>query len=79
LPVVITRVPPIAAVIHAAEAGIAIKHDGGELAGALLTLLTQDDLYARYRANAIQLAARYSWNRIFGDALAETLNRARSA
>ncbi len=77
LPVVITKVPPIAEVIQAAQAGMAIRHDAVELAAALVTLLTDDGLYARYRANAIALAARYSWNRIFREALTQTLNRPR--
>lgn len=77
LPVVITNVPPIAQVIHEAEAGFAINHEDGELTEAIVTLLTQDDIYERYRANAIQFAARFSWNRIFGEALSQTLRLAR--
>ncbi len=73
LPVVITNVPPVAQVIHQADAGFAIDHDDSELTEAIVTLLTQDELYERYRANAIQFAARFSWHRIFGEALSQTL------
>ena len=73
LPVVITNVPPIAQVIRDAEAGFAINHDDSELTETIVTLLTQDELYERYRANAIRFAARFSWHRIFDEALSQTL------
>lgn len=70
LPVVITRVPPIAEQLDAAQAGIAINHAAAELSSALIRLLTQPELYARYRENAICLAAQYAWTTIFDTALA---------
>ncbi len=70
LPVVITRVPPIAEVLHAAQAGIAVNHNVAELSSAIICLLTQPELYTRYRENAIRLAADYSWTNIFDKALA---------
>ncbi len=72
LPVVITKVPPIAREIERADAGIAIPYDCAELAQAIVTLLTQDDVYARQRQNAIKFAERFSWQQIFDNALAQT-------
>ncbi len=73
LPVVITRVPPIAQAIHGARAGFAINPAASELADAVVRLLTRDGLYAQYRANAIRFASQFSWEKIFGDALTQTL------
>jgi glycosyltransferase involved in cell wall biosynthesis len=72
LPVVITRVPPIAREIEQADAGIAIRYDCAELAQAVVALLTQDDLYARQRENAIKFAKQFSWQLIFDNAFAQT-------
>ncbi len=79
LPVVITRVPPVAQLIHEVEAGLAIKHDAPELSEAIIRLLTQDEVYERYRANAIRLAAQFSWDKIFYAALSQTLAPAQSS
>ena len=68
LPVVITRVPPIAAEIERAGAGIVIDYDAGELAAAILKLLSDEELYRRCRANALALAQEYSAERVFGAA-----------
>lgn len=68
LPVVITRVPPIAAEIERAGAGIVIDYDAEELAAAILKLLRDDKFYGRCRANALALAQEYLAQRVFGDA-----------
>ncbi len=75
LPVVITRVPPVALAIHDAEAGIAIRYDGRELSDSIIRLLTQDDVYRRYRENAIRFAAQYSWQKVFDAAFSQTIQR----
>ncbi len=72
LPAIITRVPPVAQVIHNTKAGIAISYDASELADSIIRLLTQDDLYCQYRANAIQFAAQYSWDLVFDAAFSQT-------
>ncbi len=72
LPVVITKVPPIAVEIERADAGIAIGYDCAELAQAVVSLLTLDDLYARQRGNAIKFAEQFSWHLIFDHAFAQT-------
>lgn len=68
LPVVITRVPPIAAEIEAKGAGIVIDYDAEELTEAILKLLSDDEFYRRCRANALALAQEYSAERLFGAA-----------
>lgn len=72
LPVVITRVPLIASEIEQNEAGIAIDYDREQLVNAVVTLLGDDVLYQQYRKNAIRFASRFSWDRIFNEALNQT-------
>lgn len=74
LPVVITKVPEIARVIEKEKAGIVIKYDKNELAGAIITLLQDDLMYRRYRKNAIKLSKTYIWDNIFHKAFSETLS-----
>ncbi|MBI2913616.1 MAG: glycosyltransferase [Chloroflexi bacterium] len=68
VPVVITRVPPIAAEIERAGAGIVIDYDAGQLAAAILKLLSDEAFYRRCRASALALAEGYSAERVFGEA-----------
>jgi len=65
VPVIITRVSPIAAEIEAAGAGIVIDHEKEQLAEAILKLLTNDDFYRRCRDNAINLAQQYRADKVF--------------
>lgn len=65
VPVIITRVSPIAAEIEAAGAGIVIDHEKEQLAEAILKLLTDDDFYRRCRDNAINLAQQYLADKVF--------------
>lgn len=65
VPVIITRVSPIAAKIEKEGAGIVIDYDKQQLADAILKLLSDDDFYRRCRDNAINLAQRYRADRVF--------------
>jgi len=78
LPVVITKVPQMAYEIDREGAGIAIEYDRDRLVDAVVSLLTDDDLYKKHRENAVRLASRYRWATIFEDALGKSLE-ARSA
>jgi glycosyltransferase involved in cell wall biosynthesis len=73
LPVVITKVPQIAYEIDRENAGIAIDYDENQLVDAVVSLLTDDDLYKKCRENAVRLASRYRWGTIFEKALGESL------
>jgi len=78
LPVVITKVPQMAYEIDREGAGIAIDYDKNRLVDAVVSLLTDDDLYKKHRENAVRLASRYGWATIFEEALSKSLE-ARSA
>ncbi len=69
LAVVMTRVSPIAAEVEKAGAGIIIGYDAGELAAAILKLLSDEEAYRRCRDNALALAQEYVSERVFGVAL----------
>lgn len=72
LPVIITNVPSIALEIEARKAGILIDFDEKQLAMAVKTLLTNDELYKQYRQNAIAFGSLFDWNTIFEEAFRNT-------
>ncbi|MFQ5710328.1 MAG: glycosyltransferase family 4 protein [Candidatus Geothermarchaeales archaeon] len=69
LPVVITKVPSIAKVIERCRAGIVINYDKDELIDATLKLLYDREFYKMSRNNAILLASKFKWSKIFDEAL----------
>ena len=69
LPVIITRVPKIANEIEKCKAGFVIDYNEKQLLNSILKLLIDDELYLQCRNNAISLASKYDWNRIFTIAL----------
>ncbi|MDI6892105.1 MAG: glycosyltransferase [Actinomycetota bacterium] len=76
LPVVITKVPPIAKEIEENGAGLVINYDRKELTEAVVKLLTDEKLFKLCRENAIELASKYAWNDIFTKAFRETMEKA---
>lgn len=78
LPVIITKVPEIAYEVEKQKAGIAINYSQSELVDALVLLLTDDRLLKQLKENAIELACRYSWEKIFSEALQQYLNGEKS-
>jgi len=73
LPVVITKVPQIAYEIERNKCGIAINDNKKELIDALIVLLTNDKMLNTFRKNALKMAKKYTWDKIFDRALSETL------
>ncbi|MEM4271311.1 MAG: glycosyltransferase, partial [Candidatus Pacearchaeota archaeon] len=73
LPVVITKVPQVAYEIEKNKCGIAIKDNKKELTQALITLLTNDEMLKEFRKNAVKMAKKYTWDKIFDKALRQTL------
>lgn len=73
LPIVITKVPQIAYEIEKSKCGIAINDDKKELTEALVKLLTDDKMLYEFRENALKMAKKYTWDKIFDKALRETL------
>jgi glycosyltransferase involved in cell wall biosynthesis len=72
LPIVITKIPS-GLLIDKEGAGIAIEYDPHELANAVIRLLQDARLLARYRRNANRFAQSYTSERIFRDAFKTTL------
>lgn len=58
VPTIITRVPPVAAEIENAGAGVVIDYEREQLAEAILSLLTDDQLHHRCRQNGLALVRR---------------------
>lgn len=73
LPVVITKVPQVAYEIEKNKCGIAIKDNRKELKKALIALLVNDKMLNEFRKNAIKMAKKYTWDRIFDKALEVTI------
>lgn len=71
LPVIITNVPPFAKKVRENKAGLVINYDKGELARAIIKLLTDNDFYLECRQNAIGLASSYDFNSIYQKAFKE--------
>lgn len=72
LPVIITDVPASARVIDKQRAGICISYTKKSLENALLKLLKSDELYKKYRENALILSKRYNTNTIIKNAVNKT-------
>lgn len=67
LPQIITKTVPISKLIKEKEAGLAIDYTKEALIKAALKFLEDDNLFKRYRLNAMHLAGQYSWNGIFSN------------
>jgi len=73
VPVIITRVPEVAFEIEKRGAGIAINHDKHELIGAIVKILTNDEVYRQCRQKALEFASKYTWENVFDDAFKHVL------
>lgn len=73
LPVIITKVPPFAQTIEKEKAGLAIEEGEKALAKAVVEILKNDRQLKEYKKNAIQLAKKYDWEKVFREALEKTL------
>lgn len=73
LPTIITKVPQIAQEIDNRKAGFAIDYNKEEFVKAVVRLLIDDKLYKEFRENVFNLAREYSWDKIFDEAISQTL------
>ncbi len=73
IPVIITKVPAIAATIHSRKAGVAIDYDKKEFIDAVLKMTKDKNMYASYKKNAIQMGNEFDWSQILYKASQETL------
>jgi len=65
VPVIMTRVSPLAREVEKEGAGLVIDYDNEQLVAALLRILCDDVVYVRYRESAIHLAQQYLADEIF--------------
>jgi len=74
LPIIMTKIAPIAFEIHARKAGVAIRYDKNELAAVAIRLLQDDQIQMEYRDNATSFARSYTSERLFSLAFHDTLS-----
>ena len=73
LPVLITKVPEIAEEIQSRKAGLIIKYDKRDLVQKTKQLLVDKETFLNCRFQAIKFAKELSWDRVFRDAMKETV------
>ncbi|RJP17437.1 MAG: glycosyltransferase [Candidatus Abyssobacteria bacterium SURF_5] len=72
LPVVISRVPPVAELIERSGAGIAVEPAVNEIGSALENLLLSPGKISAMRENALELGKKFDWIGIFDRAFGRT-------
>jgi glycosyltransferase involved in cell wall biosynthesis len=73
LPIVMTRVPPIAAVVAAQGAGRIVAYEPRAVADVVVDYLANPALLDDGRAAASRMASRFDWGNVFTDAWMKTL------
>jgi glycosyltransferase involved in cell wall biosynthesis len=66
-------VPEVAFEIEKQGAGITINYDKHELIGAIVKILTNDEVYRQCRQKALEFASKYTWENVFDDAFKHVL------
>jgi glycosyltransferase involved in cell wall biosynthesis len=69
IPIIITKVPEVAATIEQETAGFAVEYDKDEIAKAMINLLTENRLWQDCRKNVQKLATKYDYVKIYDEAL----------
>lgn len=69
LPIILTNISYNAKTIAKMKCGILVNYDKTEIAGAILSLLNNEDKLKAYRKNAELYAKEFEWKRIFDKAL----------
>jgi len=72
LPVVITDVPQIAKVIQSKKAGLIADYETSSFANTIIKILSNNELYRKYRENAIELSKNYDTNTLIARAIDKT-------
>jgi glycosyltransferase involved in cell wall biosynthesis len=72
LPIVLTGVPPIAALVESRGAGRVVEYDVDALADAIADYLSDRRALEVARAAATELGSEFEWRRIFSDAWTRT-------
>ncbi|HRU39458.1 MAG TPA: glycosyltransferase family 4 protein, partial [Candidatus Goldiibacteriota bacterium] len=73
LPIVITDVPWIAEEVRKRPMGVVCRYRREELAEACVKLLSDDVFYRECLKNALEFAARFSWEAIYDEAFGKTI------
>lgn len=73
MPVIITKVPQVAFQIEKNKCGLAIDYNENQLEDSLIDLLTNETKLKEFRKNAFIFAKKYTWERIFKEAISKTL------
>ncbi len=72
LPVVISKVPRVAALIEERKAGVAIEPSVGNVVEALAWVLTSPERMRQLRANASSLGREFDWETVYDRAFEQT-------
>ena len=72
---IITKVPRFSFEIDEGSVGIAINYDKQQLKKAILKLLTNRKVYAKFRSQAIKFGSNFIWEKTFTQAFVGSLNR----
>lgn len=75
LPVVLTKVPPIAKDIEKNKCGFIVDYSEKNLAKKISFLLNNENALQEYSRNAVTFAKQFDWNKVFAEALEESLER----
>ena len=79
IPAIITDVPEISQIIHAAGAGRLVSYDTQDVLDAIDRFLADDDCWREARQSALRLSHRYRWDAIFEQALMSSRPMAKDA
>ena len=79
IPVLITEVPEISKIIHAAGAGRLVSYDTQDVLYAIDRFLADDDCWRAARQSAFRLSYGYHWDAIFEQALMSSRPMAKDA
>ena len=74
LPVVITKVPAVYQYIDKKKCGIAVNYNIQELTDAITSLLLNREKLALYQKNARSAAKEFTWDKLFSNALQQTMS-----
>ena len=69
VPIIVTRVPEIAPRLAQAECAVVIPYDVGAFIQAVRDFFRHPERLAAFRVNALTVAARSRWTRVFAEAL----------
>lgn len=75
LPIIISHVPYISREIKTAKAGLVINDTQEGITEAIKTLLTSDEILKEQRIHVLKMAKKYSWDRLFDQALSASFKK----